>query len=92
VRRLRIPELREQLERGDSLEAASANRLLARIHVWLAFYEPRTYMEQRRPDRALSMFEAAVKIGPIRGEGCALLRSVLQTAARQPATLRGQCS
>ena len=91
VRKLRIPDLQQQLERGDSVEAASASRLLSRIHVWLAFYEPRTYMEQRRPDRALSMFEAAVRIAPIQGEGCALLRSALQTAARQPPSLSGQC-
>ena len=92
VRKLRIPELQEQLRRGDSLEAASASRLLARIHVWLSFYEPRTYLERRRPDRALSMFEAAMRIGPIRGDGCGLLRSALQATARQPPSLRGQCS
>ena len=92
VRKLRIPELQKNLERGDSLEAASASRLLARIHVWLAFYEPRTYLERRMPDRALTMFEAAVSIGPIRGEGCGLLRSALQATRRQPLRLRGQCS
>jgi predicted esterase len=92
VRKLRIPELQEKLERGDSLEAASASRLLARIHVWLSFYEPRTYLERRMPERALSMVEAAVRIGPIRGEGCGLLRSALQATKRQPLGLRGQCS
>lgn len=92
VRKLRIPDLQGKLERGDSLEAASASRLLARIHVWLSFYEPRTYLERRMPDRALSMFEAAVMIGPIRGEGCGLLRSALQATRRQPLSLRGQCS
>jgi predicted esterase len=92
VRKLRIPDLQAKVERGDSLDAASASRLLARIHVWLSFYEPRTYLEQRRPDRALSMFEAAVNIGPIRGEGCELLRSALQASARQPLRLKGECS
>ncbi len=92
VRKLRIPQLQEMAERGDSLEAASAPRLLARIHVWLSFYEPRTYIESRSPDRALSMFEAAVRIGPIQGEGCTLLRTVLSAASpEQQLRLRGQC-
>ena len=91
VRKLGISELQEKLDDGDSLEAASASRLLARIHVWLSFYEPRTYLEGRLPNRALSMFEAAVRIGPIQGEGCALLRTALRAATRQPLQLRGQC-
>jgi predicted esterase len=91
VRKLGISELQEKLADGDSLEAASASRLLARIHVWLSFYEPRTYLEGRLPNRALSMFEAAVRIGPIQGEGCALLRTALRAANRQPLQLRGQC-
>jgi hypothetical protein len=79
-------------ERGDSLEVASALRLLARIHVWLSFYEPRAYLENDLPGRALSMFEAAVRIGPIQGEGCTLLRAVLHAASQdQQLRLRGQC-
>jgi predicted esterase len=92
VRKLRIPQLQEMAERGDSLEAASASRLLARIHVWLSFYEPRTYIENHSPARALSMFESGVRIGPIQGEGCALLRTVLHAASpEQQLRLRGQC-
>jgi predicted esterase len=91
ARKLGISELREKLERGDSLEAASAARLLARIHVWLGFYEPRTYLERGMPERAVSMLEAAVRIGPIQGDGCGLLRSALLATGRDPPSLRGEC-
>lgn len=92
VRKLRVPELQKTAERGDSLEAVSASRLLARIFVWLSFYEPRAYIENHSPSRALSMFEAAVRIGPIQGEGCALLRRVLPaTTVEQRLRLGGQC-
>jgi hypothetical protein len=92
AQKLRIPELQDAVERGDSLQAASATRLLARIFVWLSFYEPRTYIGSRSPSRALPMFETAVTIGPIRGEGCGLLRRVLQAATpEQRLRLRGQC-
>jgi predicted esterase len=93
ARKLRIPQLQEAAERGDSLPSASASRLLARIFVWLSFYEPRAYMENHSPDRALSMFEAAVRIGPIQGDGCPLLRAALRAAtAEQRVRLRGQCA
>ncbi|HEU5262883.1 MAG TPA: hypothetical protein VFU41_15795 [Gemmatimonadales bacterium] len=90
--RLRIPELQRTVERGDSLEAASARRLLARILVHLAFYEPRTYLAGNSPDRALRMFETAIAIGPIQGEACALLRQALGAATEdQRKRLAEQC-
>jgi predicted esterase len=93
AQKLRIPELQERAEHGDSLQAASAARLLSRVFVWLSFYEPRSYMGSHAPNRALSMFEAAVRIGPIRGEGCPLLQAALRTAtAEQRMRLRGQCT
>ncbi|HEX2250724.1 MAG TPA: hypothetical protein VHH32_10270 [Gemmatimonadales bacterium] len=94
ARKLRIPNLQKQLARGDSLEVASASRLLARIFVWLSFYEPRTYLQNRSPERALSSFETAVKIGRIQGkESCALLRAALQTAgSEQRSRFAGQCA
>ena len=92
LKKLRIPELQRTIERGDSLEAASARRLLARTFVWLAFYEPRAYLANDSPDRALRMFEAAVTFGRIEGEGCALLNAALVAAtAEQKARLIGQC-
>ena len=93
VRKLRVPQLQEAAERGDSVEAASASRLLARIFVWLSFYEPRTYIGSHSPSRALTMFEAAVRIGPIQGESCALLRTAFRAATpEQQVRLRGQCA
>ncbi|TLY50558.1 MAG: hypothetical protein E6K55_11470 [Gemmatimonadetes bacterium] len=92
-RKLHIADLQKTVERGDSLEAASARRQLARVFVWLAFYEPRAYLANGDPARALRMFEAAVTIGPIQGEGCALLRDALGAAtAEQRARLAGQCA
>ena len=63
------------------------------MFVWLAFYEPRAYLANGDPARALRMFEAAITIGPIQGEGCALLRDALGAAtAEQRARLAGQCA
>ena len=91
--RLRIAELQKAVDHGDSLEAPSARRQLARVFVWLAFYEPRDYLANGAPMRALRMFEAAASIGPIQGEGCRLLREALPAAtAEQRAQLGGQCT
>ena len=93
MRRLHIAELQRTVERGDSLEAASARRLLARIHVWLAFYQPRAYLAGGAPARAARMFEVAVAIGPIQGEGCTLLHQALGAATpEQQQRLAGQCA
>jgi predicted esterase len=90
--KLRIAELQRTAERGDSLEAASARRLLARVFVNLAFYEPRAYLANGSASRALGMLEVAVTIGTIQGEACALLRKALAAAtADQRARLSGQC-
>ena len=90
--KLRIAELQRTAERGDTLEAASARRLLARVFVNLAFYEPRAYLVNGSPARALRMLELAVTIGPIQGEACALLREALAAATPdERARLAGQC-
>jgi hypothetical protein len=60
--------------------------------VWLSFYQPRAYLADGLPERAVRMFEAAVAIGPIQGEGCALVRQALAAAdADQRQRLAGQC-
>src|SRR2546430_4649840 len=71
VDKLRISELQRTAERGDSLGAASARRLVARVFVNLAFYEPRTYLANGSPARALRMLEAAgtIRPNPRRGLG-----------------------
>jgi predicted esterase len=91
--KLRIAELQRTAERGDTLEAASARRLLARVFVNLAFYEPRAYLANGAASRALRMLEAAVIIAPIQGEACGLLRDALNAAtAEQRERLAGQCA
>ena len=93
ARKLRIAELARTAERGDSLEAASARRLLARVHVNLVFYEPRAYLAGGSASRALRMLEAAATIGPIQGEACGLLREALGVATPdQRERLAGQCA
>src|SRR2546430_7919485 len=72
--KLRIAALQRAIARGDSLEAASARRLLARVFVNLAFYEPRAYLTTGSPAPALRMLEAAVTIGPPPSEALALPR------------------
>jgi len=92
---LHIADLQKTVQHGDSLEASSARRQLARIFVWLAFYEPRTYLANGAPERALRMFEAAVTIAPIQGEGCPLLRQALtadQANSSDHERLTGQCT
>ncbi len=92
AKQLHIADLQKTVQQGDSLEAASARRQLARVFVWLAFYEPRGYLGSGTPDRALRMFEAAATMGPIQGEGCGLLRQALTAAtAEQRERLAGQC-
>jgi hypothetical protein len=91
--RLRIAQLQRTAERGDSLEAASARRLLARVFVNLAFYEPRAYLANGSPGRALRMLEAAATIGPLQGEACGLLSEALNAASSpSPERLVGQCA
>lgn len=91
--RLHIADLQKAVDRGDSLEAASGRRQLARVFVWTVFYEPRAYLAAGVPARALRMLEAAVTIGPIQGEGCRLLREALPAAtAEQRERLAGQCT
>ena len=91
--KLRIGELQRTAERGDTLEAASARRLLARVFVNLAFYEPRAYLAYASASRALRMLETAATIGPIEGDGCGLLRDALgATTAEQRERLAGECA
>jgi len=90
--KLQIRMLQERVARGDSVEAASARRLLARVSVFVSLYEPRTYLAAHDPQRALGMLEMALLIGLLRGESCGLLRDALPAAsAEQQRTFAGQC-
>jgi predicted esterase len=90
--RLQISKLQELAARGDSLEAISARRLLARTAVFLSFYVPRADLADGAPERALRMLEAARLIGPIEGEGCGQLREAVEMSGREPpVTLAREC-
>lgn len=90
--KLQIRALQQRVAGGDSVEAASARRLLARVFVFVSFYEPRTYLAAHDAARALGMLEVALLIGVLRGESCTLLHDAL--AASTPDQQRafvGQC-
>ena len=92
LQKLKIAKLKEQAKRGDSLQAASAERLLSRIFVFLAYYEPRSYLGQKSADRALAMLEAATAIAPLKGESCTMLQAALRaTGAKHPASFNVKC-
>jgi len=91
--KLQIRDLQQRVARGDSVDAASARRLLARVSVFLSFYEPRSYLAAQDLQRALRMLEVAVTVAPLRGESCALLRDALPAASvDQRRAFAGQCS
>jgi predicted esterase len=93
IGKLEIAKLRKIASRGDSLRAANAERLLARMFALLAFYEPRSYLAQQSPARALLMLEAATKIAPLQGESCTFLKEARRTGSAPPgAGLAGQCT
>ena len=79
--RLDVPNLQRRAAQGDSLESQSANRLLARVDVFLSFYEPRTYLAKGDTLRALRMLEAAATVRPLSGESCTLLIGARHSAA-----------
>jgi predicted esterase len=90
--KLQIRALQQRVARGDSVEAASAGRLLARVSVFVSFYEPRTYLAAHDAQRALLMLELAADIAPLRGESCPLLRDALSAAsAERRRAFAGQC-
>jgi hypothetical protein len=90
--KLQIRALQQRVARGDSVEAASARRLLARVFVFVSFYEPRTYLAAHDAQHALQMLKVAVDIAPLGGESCPLLRDALSAAgAEQQRAFAGQC-
>ncbi len=71
VERLEIRRLqamaRDTADRFSPLQAA---RLLNSAFVRLSFYEPRTYFEEGRPDRALAVLDLAQVIRPMQPQVC----------------------
>ena len=90
--KLQIRALKQQVARGDSVEVVSARRLLARVFVFVSFYEPRTYLAAHDSQRTLLMLEVAADIAPLHGESCLLLRAALSVATvDQQRAFAGQC-
>ena len=84
ARRINLPQTLARVSRADSLEAPFLRQLLASMHVQLAFYEPRDYIQAYRGKRALVMLRAARMIAPWTEEHCAL---ALEAAVQSGATL-----
>jgi hypothetical protein len=75
LQRLAVPELQRQAAAGDSLAGPAARRLLARVHVQLAFYQPHDDLARGAGRDALVMLAAASRIAPLAGESCTMLAS-----------------
>jgi hypothetical protein len=73
VKRLDIVELKRIAVQGDSIERPWAERVLTRTQAYLGFYEPRYYIEQRKPAGAVAMLQALTAIAPWGPQHCALL-------------------
>lgn len=86
-----LPALDELAEHGDSLDRALAQRLEERVFVFLSFYEPRTYVQDGHPDRALAMLSAAATVHALQGESCDLLAHARASIRSVPAALRNEC-
>jgi len=73
LKRLDVAALQRRAVSGDSLAAPTARRLLARVQVALAFYEPRDHLARGNGRVALELLAAASRISPLSGESCAML-------------------
>lgn len=63
--RLGIDELLERSrDPVDTMGAHAASRALEQMWVYLSFYEPREYLVQHDPDRAMAMLELAERLRP----------------------------
>ena len=85
---LDVEQLKQRAATGDSLEAPVARRLLARVQVALAFYEPRGHLARGNGRGALELLAAASRITPLSGESCAVLTRAHMLAPRVHPELR----
>ncbi len=89
ARALHLAELKTLATTGDSLDRPWAARVLASAQAFLGFYEPRAYLEQRQPVRALLMLETFRRIVPWSPQQCAFIAqavAMLPDSARAIAT------
>ena len=90
--RLGVPALLRRAAAGDSLEAPSARRSLARIEALASFYEPRWYVTRGDLEKAARLLEVAASIAPLRGEACDELDALRRRAPKAVGHgLDGQC-
>jgi membrane protein DedA with SNARE-associated domain/predicted esterase len=90
--RLGVPALARQASSGDSIDAPSARRTLARIGALAAFYEPRGDKGQGDVLKAARVVEVAASIAPLGGEACVQLEELRRRAPRAVApTLGASC-
>jgi dienelactone hydrolase len=90
--RLQLPALRREATTGDSLEAPSARRQLARIGALVSFYEPRAFLARGSFDKAMHMLEVAASLGALRGDACAQVNELRRRApTMKNAVLDAQC-
>ncbi|HEY9420374.1 MAG TPA: tetratricopeptide repeat protein, partial [Thermoanaerobaculia bacterium] len=61
---LQIPDLRRKAKSGDAEERLSAERLLYAVYIQTGLYLPRTLMEKKQWDRAITFLQAAAEIRP----------------------------
>jgi dienelactone hydrolase len=88
VEALDVETLKQRAASGDSLQAPTARRLLARVQVALAFYEPRDHLARGNGRDALELLAAANRISPLNGESCAVLARARVLAPRVHPELR----
>jgi predicted esterase len=65
--------LRDAAHRDDPLGATAAQRQLERAFVYLAFYEPRAYLDAGQQRRAIALLRAASRIKPDNAQVCLML-------------------
>ena len=85
---LDVETLKQRAASGDSLQAPTARRLLARVQVALAFYEPRDHLARGNGRDALELLAAANRISPLNGESCQMLARAHALAPRVHPELR----
>jgi hypothetical protein len=88
LQRLDVESLQRRAASGDSVAAPMARRLLARVQVALAFYEPRDQLARGNGRFALELLAAASRISPLSGESCAMVARAHELAPRVHPELR----
>jgi hypothetical protein len=77
IRALDINGLKKMAAESDSLEKQWAQRTLSLVGAMLGFYQPRAYLDLKRPLQALAMLEASSVLGPLGPGQCAMLSQAL---------------